>query len=240
MKTIGLIGGLSWESSAQYYRIINQTTRQRLGGLHSASSLMYTFDFVEIECLHRLGQWDKASEEILKAAQRLEKGGADFIVICSVTTHQAYDFVQPKISVPIFHIADAVGRRICEQKIQKVGLLGTKPTMEEDFCKGRLKEKYALNVIVPKAEDRVFINRVIYDELCQGKILPDSKAEYIRIIADLVAAGAQAIILGCTEIMLLINSNDSLVPVFDTTTIHAESSVELALSADYSNLHLKV
>jgi aspartate racemase len=229
MKTIGLIGGMSWESSIEYYRIINEATRDKLGGLHSAKSIMYSVEFAEIEALQHAGRWDEASHILIAAAQRLEKAGADFVLICTNTMHKLYDDVQRQIRIPMLHIADATADVIKAKDIAKVGLLGTRFTMEEDFYKGRLIEKYDLEVIVPPAEEMQEVHRIIYDELCAGVIEPSSKLIYAGIIDRLVAAGAQGIILGCTEIGLLVKQEDSAVPLFDTTEIHAKAAVQYAL-----------
>lgn len=236
MKTIGMIGGLSWESSLEYYRIVNQEVKARLGGLHSAQTLMYSFDFAEIERLQHQGQWDQATALMVDAAQRLERGGADFIIICSNTMHRMAAEVQAAVNIPLLHIADATAEKIKAQGLTTVGLLGTRYTMEQDFYKGRLIDRFDLKVITPDAADRDIVNRVIYDELCLGDIRAESKAEYVRIINALIAEGAEAIILGCTEITLLIKQDDCPVPAFDTTYIHALAAVEAALNP--SLIHL--
>jgi aspartate racemase len=231
MKTIGLIGGMSWESSIEYYRIINETVRDKLGGLHSAKSVMISVDFAEIEALQHEGRWDEAANLLIAAAQNLEKTGADFVLICTNTMHKLADEVQKHIHVPLFHIADATAQRIKAQGLKKIGLLGTRFTMEEDFYKDRLIEKHGLEVVIPTKGERGIVHRVIYDELCLGKIKRDSKEEYIRIMEHLVAEGAEGIILGCTEISLLVGQEDSSVPLFDTTRIHAVAAVEFALGS---------
>jgi aspartate racemase len=230
MKTIGLIGGMSWESSAEYYRIINETMKARKGSLYSAKSLMYTVNFHEIEQMQRKGEWGKAGEVLVDAARRLERGGADCIVLCTNTMHKLASVIETAVKIPFIHIADATAEKIKARGMKKVGLLGTGFTMEQEFYKGRLTEKYGLEVIVPEKADRDIVHRVIYDELCQGKIEASSKAEYIRILHDLANKGTEGIILGCTEIMLLVGQADSSVPVFDTTTIHAVAAVDYALS----------
>ena len=230
-KVIGLIGGMSWESSAEYYRIINETVRVRLGGLHSARCLMWSFDFGEIEALQHAGRWDEATAEMVTAASRLERGGADFMVICTNTMHRMADQVEAAIGLPLLHIADPTAERIVAAGHRKVGMLGTTFTMEQDFYKGRLVDRYGLEVLVPGERDRAVVHRVIYDELVQGRVEAASRQYYREVIARLVERGAEAIILGCTEIMLLVGPDDSTVPLFDTTTIHAEAAVELALSA---------
>ena len=230
MKIIGLIGGMSWESSLEYYRIINETTRDRLGGLHSAKSLMYSVDFAEIEILQHQGQWQEATQMMIEAAQHVERGGADFVVICTNTMHKMAAEVQKNISIPILHIGDATAERVKAQKLRKVGLLGTHFTMEEDFYKGRLTKKHGLQVMIPTEEDRAIVHRVIYDELVIGEINRTSRAQYQRIIDALVQQGCEGIVLGCTEIGLLVKETDSRVPLFDTTRIHAIAAVEYALA----------
>lgn len=229
-KIIGLIGGMSWESSAEYYRIINELVRERLGGLRSAQCLMWSFDFAEIEALQSAGRWDDATQEMIKAAQRLERGGADFVVICTNTMHRMADDVQDVINIPLLHIADPTAERMKKAGLSKVGLLGTAFTMEQDFYKGRLINKHGFDVLVPDDEDRKIVHQIIYDELVQGIVNENSRQAYREIIDRLVARGAQAIILGCTEIMLLIKQSDSPVPVYDTTAIHAEAAVEHSLA----------
>ena len=229
-KVIGLIGGMSWESSAEYYRIINEKVRDRLGNLHSARCLMWSFDFAEIEALQHAGRWDRATELLIDAAQRLERGGADFMLICTNTMHRMADDVQAAVSIPLLHIADPTAERIKAAGLKRIGLLGTAFTMEQDFYKGRLTTRHGLDVIVPDAEDRGTVHRVIYDELVQGRVEEKSRAAYRQIIARLVERGAEAIILGCTEIMLLVRAEDSKVPLFDTTAIHADAAVERALT----------
>jgi aspartate racemase len=229
MKTIGLIGGMSWESSQEYYRIINETVEETMGDLHSAKSLMYSFDFEEIEKLQHQGDWDKLTELMIEAARALEKGGADFVVICTNTMHKMADEVQKNIQIPLLHITDATAEKIKEKGINKIGLLGTKFTMEEDFYKCRLLDKYEIEVIIPNEEERQIVHEVIYNELCLGKINQSSKKRFKKIIQNLISDGAEGIILGCTEIPLLIKQEDVEVPLFDTTTIHAKSAVENAL-----------
>ena len=229
MKVIGLIGGMSWESSAEYYRVINETARDRLGPLYSAKSLMYTVNFHEIEQMQHANRWDDAAEVLVDAAERLERGGADCVVICTNTMHKLADQVEAALTIPLIHIADATAQKIRAKKMEKIGLLGTAFTMEQDFYKGRLIEKFSLEVIVPKAQERQVVHRIIYDELCQGKVLAGSKAQYVNIMNELAERGAEGIILGCTEIMLLVGQQDSPVPVFDTTTLHAVAAVEFAL-----------
>jgi len=234
MKTIGLIGGLSWESSAQYYRLINETVRDRLGGLWSAVSLMHTVNFEEIERFQRLGHWDQAAGVLIDSARRLERGGADFILICSNTMHRMANEVEAAVQIPLLHIADPTAEQIQTQGLTQVGLLGTAFTMEQAFYKDRLREKHGLNVLVPEEADRKTVHRIIYEELVQGRIEASSKAEYVRIMQALVDRGAQGIILGCTEIMLLVGESDTTVPIFDTTTLHALAAVDLALQPNAS------
>ena len=229
MKTIGLIGGMSWESSLEYYRIINEQVKEKLGGLHSAKSLMYSLNFAEIEKLQHQGKWDKLTSVMIKAAQNLEKGGADFVLICTNTMHKMADDVQDNINIPLLHLVDTTADKIKQNRLKKVGLLGTKFTMEEDFYKGRLMNKYGLDVIIPNEKDRKIIHQVIYQELCLGNIKKSSKDRYIEIINKLIESGAEAVILGCTEIPLLIQQEDVKVPLYDTTAIHAEAAVEYSL-----------
>lgn len=229
MKTIGLIGGMSWESSIEYYRIINETAKTKLGGLHSAKSVMYSVDFAEIEILQHQGKWKEAAQMLIDAAKNLENSGADFIVLCTNTMHKVADDIQVNVKIPFLHIADATAQLVKDSGIKKIGLLGTRFTMEEEFYKGRLSLKYGLDVNVPNIQEREIIHRVIYDELVVGKIRQHSKEQYIGIIEQMITHGAEGIILGCTEIGLLIHKQDSQVPLFDTTRIHAEAAVEYAL-----------
>jgi aspartate racemase len=230
MKTIGMIGGMSWESSLEYYRIINEEVKERLGDLHSAKTLMYSVDFAEIELLQREGRWQEATRAMIEAARAVAAGGADFLIICTNTMHKMANEVQQSIAIPLLHIADATADVIKARGLQRIGLLGTRFTMEQDFYRGRLVEKYALDVLVPQEADREIVHRVIYDELVLGRIEPASKAEYLRIIANLAQAGADGIILGCTEIGLLVSQTDCSLPLFDTTRIHALAAVEYALA----------
>jgi len=229
MKTIGLIGGMSWESSSEYYRIINQLVSTRLGGLHSADCLMYSFDFAEIEELMRDGKWDVITRLVIDAAQRLENSGAECLVICTNTIHKIAFQVQGNLSIPLIHIADAAGERVKSVGLNKVGLLGTRFTMEEHFYTGRLSANYEIEVLIPAKEEREIVDRVIFEELVRGVFKGASKEEYLRIIDGMIAEGAGGIILGCTEIPLLIKQSDVPVPVFDTTRIHAEAAVHFAL-----------
>ncbi|WP_293792459.1 aspartate/glutamate racemase family protein [uncultured Pantoea sp.] len=228
MKLIGLIGGMSWESTALYYRIINEQVKQQLGGLHSARSLMYSVDFHEIEKLQAAGEWQQAGEILAEAAVSLEKGGADFIVLCTNTMHKVAQQITDAVSIPLLHIADATAQRIRQAGVKKVGLLATAFTMEQEFYKGRLNQS-EIEVLVPDAAGRKVVHDIIYQELCLGVIRDESRAQYRKIIAELVEQGAEAIILGCTEITLLVKAEDASVPLFDTTLIHAEDAVKLAL-----------
>jgi len=230
MKTIGLIGGMSWESSLVYYRFINEAVKERLGGLHSAQCIMYSVDFAEIEPLQRDGKWAEAARKMSQAARRVEDGGADLLVLCTNTMHKTASDIQRHVNIPLLHIADATAEKIRAEGLSRVGLLGTRFTMEDDFYKGRLIEKHGLDVILPDQNDRDLVHRVIYDELCLGEIRGASREAYREIMENLVGRGAQGIILGCTEIGLLINAMDGPVPVFDTTRIHAEAAVEFALA----------
>ncbi len=229
MKTIGLIGGMSWESSLEYYRIINERTKTKLGGFHSAESLMYSVDFAEIETLQHQGKWPETAQILSRAAKSLEAGGADFIVLCTNTMHKVASEIESAVRIPLLHIADTTARSILTRGLKKVGLLGTRFTMEEDFYKGRLTKKHGLEVLVPPPPDRETIHRVIYEELVIGRIDPSSRQQFVKIIERLAEAGAQAVILGCTEIGLLVKDKDSPIPLFDTTRIHAEAAVEMAL-----------
>jgi len=228
-QVIGLIGGMSWKSSAEYYRLINEGVRGRLGGLHSARCLMWSFDFADIEVLQRTDRWDEAAALMVDAARRLERGGADFLVIATNTMHIAAPQVQAATSLPLLHIADPTADRIKAAGLRRVGLLGTAFTMEQDFYKGRLAQEHGLEVLVPEADDRALVHRIIYEELVQGRIVDASRQVYREVIRRLVERGAEAIILGCTEIMLLVAPEDSPVPLFDTTGLHAEAAVARAL-----------
>ncbi len=229
MKTIGLIGGLSWESSSEYYRIINQETQKRLGGVHSADCLMYSFDFAEIEALQAAGDWEAATALMLGAAQNLARGGAACIVICSNTMHRMVKDIEAALDLPLIHIADATAAAIRADGHHRVGLLGTGFTMEQDFYKGRMIERYGLDVITPDAAGRDAVHRIIYEELVRGIIKSDSRLIYQAVIQDLRAAGAEAVILGCTEIGLLIKPEDSALPSYDTTALHALAALDWAL-----------
>ena len=229
MKTIGLLGGMSWESTELYYRWINEGVKQRLGGLHSARIAMVSVDFQEIEVLQHAGDWAKAGEVLAEGARSIEAAGADFLLICTNTMHKVAPQVEAAIDIPLLHLADATAARIKAAGMSTIGLLGTNFTMEQDFYRGRLAEKHGLTVLIPNDEDRQIVHRVIYEELVLGVINDASRAEYLRIIDDLAARGAQGVIEGCTEIVLLVQQKHTSVPLFDTTAIHAQAAVEMAL-----------
>ena len=230
MKTIGLIGGLSWESSMEYYRIINETVRERIGGLHSADCLMYSFNFAEIEALQAAGDWETASHRMIAAARQVERGGAECLIICSNTMHRMADDVQNAVDIPLIHIADATAEAIKKQGMSTIGLLGTRYTMEQDFYKGRLENRHDLNVLIPDDDGRTIVHDIIYNELVQGEVNETSREKYQATIQQLVEHGAEGIILGCTEIELLISKPEhSPVPTFPTTQIHAIAAVDWAL-----------
>ena len=229
MKVIGLIGGMSWESTVPYYRQINEVVRERLGGLHSAKVILYSVDFHEIELLQRAGDWDAAGAQMAAAAKSLATAGAEMLVLCTNTMHQVAPAIEAAVSIPFLHIADPTGEAIQAAGMGTVGLIGTRFTMERDFYKERLRQQHGLTVIVPQAAQREQVHRVIYEELCLGKIEPASRKLYRAVMADLVAQGAQAIILGCTEISLLVGAEDAAVPLFDTTAIHARRAALIAL-----------
>lgn len=232
MKTIGLIGGMSWESSLLYYQIINQRVKEKLGGHHSAKSLMYSVNFQEIKTLQHQGKWDEATNLMIDSARKLEAAGADVIVICTNTMHKMAQEVAESVSIPLLHIADATAQAIVKDGMKKVALLGTSFTMEQDFYKGRLTEKFGLEVIVPNEADRKIVHDIIYQELCLGIVNEASKKSYLRIMESLGHQGAEAIILGCTEITMLVSQEDCRIPLYDTTSIHAECAVDFALSED--------
>jgi aspartate racemase len=229
MKTIGLVGGMSWESSLEYYRIINEAVKEKLGGFHSAKCIMYSVDFEEIEKLQHQGKWEEATVLMIDAARRVEKGGADFVVICTNTMHKMADDVQESINISLLHIADVTAEEIIKRGLKKVGLLGTRFTMEEDFYKGRLLEKHGLEIIIPNEEERQTIHSILYSELVMGEIKRISKETFQTIIQNLEARGVEGVILGCTEIPLLVKQEDYEIPLFDTTTIHARAAVDFAL-----------
>ncbi len=230
MKTIGLIGGMSWESSLEYYRIVNEVVKSKLGGLHSAQCIMYSVDFEEIATCQRQGKWDEATDLMIDAARRVEKGGADFFLICTNTMHLMADEVQDHVTIPLVHIVDVTAETIKEQGIKKIGLLGTKFTMEEPFYRGRLITNHGLEVLIPEEEgERDIIHDIIFGELCLGTIKQSSRDRFITVMENLAARGAEGIILGCTEIGFLTSDEDSPVPLFDTTKIHAEAAALLAI-----------
>ncbi len=229
MKTIGLIGGISWESTLEYYRVINEYTKERLGGFHSAKIFMYSVDFAEVEVRQHQGKWDELTGLMIDAAQRVERAGAEVLVICANTMHKMAPDVQKQIRIPILHIGDAAAAAVKSRSLKKVGLLGTRFTMEQDFYKQRLIQKHGLEVIIPEEKERDEIHGILYNELCLGEIRDRSKEVFQRIIANLAARGAQGIILGCTEIPLLVSQGDYEIPLFDTTTLHARAAVDYAL-----------
>ncbi|AVH30691.1 aspartate racemase [Vibrio fluvialis] len=230
MKTIGMIGGMSWESTLSYYKAINEGIKAALGGLNSAQICLYSVNFEPIEKLQHEGKWDETAQLLVKAAKSVEAGGADFLLICTNTMHKVAPEIEAQISIPILHIADATAKQLQQDGIERVGLLGTRFTMEQEFYKGRLQQQFGIDVLIPDAEQRQQVHRVIYEELCLGTIRPESRAQYIEIVEDLHRRGAQAVILGCTEIALLIQQHDTDVPLYDTTKIHAEQAVQLALT----------
>ena len=230
MKTLGLIGGMSWESTAVYYKLINELVRERLGGLHSAQLLMWSFDFEEVERCQAEDRWDEATELMVDAARRLKAGGADILVICTNTMHRMADEVEATAGLPLVHIADATAAAVTTRGIERVGLLGTAYTMEHDFYRGRLIDRHGLKVVIPEESDRRRVHDVIYDELCQGEVRRESRARFLEIVGRLRTHGAEGVILGCTEIGLLIGQNDLDIPVFDSTEAHAAAAVEAALA----------
>lgn len=230
MKTIGLIDGMSWESTLLYYQQLNEGIKQHLGGLHSAKIILYSVDFAEIEHYQANGQWDLAAQCLAEAGNRLKLAGADFLVLCTNTMHKVATAIEMETNLPLLHIADATGERIVQYGLKKIGLLGTSFTMEQPFYKDRLTNKFNLDVLTPNLNDRKIIHEIIYNELCLGKINQASKKEYQRVMSSLVQQGAEGIIFGCTEITLLVNEKDTTAKVFDTTAIHAQKAVEIALS----------
>lgn len=230
MKTIGMIGGMSWESTLSYYKAINEGVKAALGGLNSAQICLYSVNFEPIEKKQHEGKWDETAQLLAQAAKSVEAGGADFLLICTNTMHKVAPEIEAQISIPILHIADATAKQLQQNGIERVGLLGTRFTMEQEFYKGRLQQQFGIDVLIPDAEQRQQVHRVIYEELCLGTIRPESRAQYVEIVEDLHRRGAQAVILGCTEIALLIQQHDTDVPLYDTTKIHAEQAVQLALT----------
>ena len=232
MKTIGILGGMSWESTVEYYRALNEGVKERLGGLHSAQIVMQSVDFGPIEKMMQNDNWNLIAKVLSEAAQKTETAGADFLLICTNTMHKVFGQIEAAVHIPVLHIADASAEVLVEQGIKTVGLLGTAFTMEHDFYKGRLKEKYGLNVLVPDKKDRQIVHQVIFNELCLGKIKAASKAEYLKIIESFAENGAEAIILGCTEIGMLVNQADTHIELFDTTAMHAAKAVECATAIE--------
>ncbi|MEM1401452.1 MAG: aspartate/glutamate racemase family protein [Pseudomonadota bacterium] len=230
MRTLGLIGGMSWESTALYYRMLNQRAKERLGGLHSAKLLLWSFDFAEIEAAQSAGDWDRATAMMAEASQRLAKGGAEAIVICTNTMHRMADEVEAASGLPVIHIADAAGKALRDGGIERPLLLATRFTMEQAFYRGRLADRFGISSVVPDEAGRAEVHRVIYEELCQGVISPRSKAGYLDIIARTSAQGCDGVILGCTEVGLLIGQDDLDLPVFDTTELHAKAAMDFALA----------
>ena len=228
MKTVGLLGGMSWESTVPYFQILNREVGRRLGGLHSARIVLLSVDFQEIEVLQHQGRWEELGEILAGEARAIEGAGADFLVLCTNTMHLVAPAIEAAVGIPLLHIADATAQRIREAGLDRVGLLGTRFTMEEPFYRGRLQDLHGLDVIVPPPEDRAVVHRVIYEELVLGKLLPQSRKEYQRIVAGLEGAGAQGVILGCTEIGLLLGPGDVGIPLFDTALIHAEAAADFA------------
>lgn len=232
MKTLGLIGGMSWESTLPYYRLVNEGVKQRLGGLHSARLVLYSVDFHEIEVLQREDRWDEAGAMLAAAARSLQAAGAGLLVLCTNTMHKVADAIEAATPLPLLHIADSTGEAIFAAGLRRVGLVGTRFTMEQDFYRDRLAQRHGLEVIVPGPDAREAVHRIIYDELCRGLVREASRATYRDVIAELVAQGAEAVILGCTEIGLLVGADDARVPLFDTTALHAARAVEAMLAAD--------
>lgn len=230
-KTIGVIGGVSWESTAVYYQLINQSVRERLGGLRSAKLLIYSIDYEPIVALERQDKWNEVGEQIGSAAYLLQEAGADFVILCCNTLHKVTPYIEKSIKIPFLHIADAAGKKLLANKVKKVGLLGTQFTMEDGFYSSRLNEKFGLQVVTPKSSDRKFMDNIIYNELCLGKVSLESKNEVLRMIKDLQNNGAEAILLGCTELGMLIKEEDSSIPIYDTTLLHAKTAVEMSLSS---------
>jgi aspartate racemase len=230
MKVIGLVGGMSWQSSAVYYRLVNEGVRARLGGQHNARSLLYTVDFAAVEAMQHAGRWDEAGDVLADAALRLERGGADCVVLCTNTMHKLAERIESAVGIPLLHIVDATAAALVAGGFQRVGLLATAFTMEEGFYRDRLRDRFGIEALVPGEADRRLVHRVIYDELCQGIVRPESKGAYTEVMRDLAERGAQAIVLGCTEIMMLVGRADTSLPLFDSTALHAAAAVDFALS----------
>jgi len=227
-----MIGGMSWESTLEYYRIVNETTKNRLGGFHSAKCILYSVDFAEVEKLQHLGDWDELTRLMKDAARKLEGAGADFVIICTNTMHKMADEVQEVIRIPILHIVDVTAEAIRANREKRVGLLGTKFTMEQDFYKGRLRDKHGVEVVIPGEEERQIVHDILYSELCMGEIKELSKGKFKSVIQNLVDRGAQSVILGCTEIPLVVSQDEYDIPVYDTTTLHAQAAVDFALQKE--------
>ncbi|MCD4793076.1 MAG: aspartate/glutamate racemase family protein [Bacteroidales bacterium] len=230
MKVIGLIGGMTWKSTSVYYQLLNEITNEKLGGRHSCECILYSVDFDEIERLQHRGDWQQLADIMSKAAGKLEKAGADMIVICANTMHKTADEIEDRVNIPVVHIADAVAVEVKEQNLQKIGLIGTKFIMEHDFYKNRIKKTFDIDVISPKGRDMITIHRIIFDELIYGTVKEESKKRYLEIINKLTERGAEGIILGCTEISILLNQSDINIPIFDTIRIHVEKAVEFAIA----------
>ncbi|MBN3560738.1 aspartate/glutamate racemase family protein [Aliamphritea spongicola] len=233
MKTIGMLGGMSWESSADYYAALNRGVKQKLGGLHSAKVCMLSVDFAEIEQLQHAGDWQQLADILARQAAATERGGADFLLIATNTMHKVADEVEAAISIPLLHIADVTAEKLLADGVKTIGLLGTRFTMAEDFYKGRLTDKFGLQVLVPDADQQDDVHRIIYEELCQGEVHDSSRQVYLKIIDDLFARGAEGVILGCTEIAMLVKPEHTSVSLYDTTALHAEGAVKLALAEDF-------
>ncbi|MCF2921957.1 aspartate/glutamate racemase family protein [Pseudoalteromonas sp. APAL1] len=229
MKTIGLIGGMSWESTQSYYQLLNQGIKMKLGGLHSAKIVLVSLDFASIAALQQQQDWPQMAEILIKAAKQVEAAGADYLLICTNTMHKLAEQVQAAVAIPLLHIADAVGENLIQHNFKKVALLGTQFTMEQDFYKQRLADKFAIDVLIPDVQGRETVHRIIYDELCKGIIKPESKAEYLTIIDNLTQQGAEAVILGCTEIGLLVQQSDTSIPLLDSTAVHCAMALENSL-----------
>lgn len=229
MKTIGLIGGMSWESTQSYYQLLNQGIKMKLGGLHSAKIVLVSLDFASIAVLQQQQDWPQMAEILIKAAKQVEAAGADYLLICTNTMHKLAEQVQAAVAIPLLHIADAVGENLIQHNFKKVALLGTQFTMEQDFYKQRLADKFAIDVLIPDVQGRETVHRIIYDELCKGIIKPESKAEYLTIIDKLTQQGAEAVILGCTEIGLLVQQSDTSIPLLDSTAVHCAMALENSL-----------
>jgi aspartate racemase len=230
VKTIGLLGGMSWQSTVPYYQTINRVVGERLGGLHSARIVLHSVDFHEIEQLQHAGRWPEAGETLAGAARSLEGAGADFLVLCTNTMHRVAPQIEEAVTIPLLHIADATAVRIKAAGLQRVGLLGTRFTMEQEFYRGRLENRHGLEVLVPPDDDREAVHRIIYEELCRGRVLESSRKQYQDVVSSMVSRAAEGVILGCTEIGLLLRPSDAAVPLFDTAEIHAEAAADYALS----------